>query len=503
MEKNKFDKQLENLSKISDVISENTELYKYIKQINELMNLNEAKKKKQSKYEFTIEKHKEDNINRPFLSVILRTQGNREEGLREALLCLRAQTNQDFEVILIGHKASTVGKKIISEIISEQPDNLKKKITYIILDEGTRTVPINLGVSCATGKYISIYDDDDLLFDNWVEKFYETAQKKDGKIIHAYVLAQKWKMFSLDEKNGSEKYYMALEAPTNQFCVNFDFLTQLVINRCPLMSLAFPSYLFQEMGIMFDESLNVTEDWEYFTRVVSITGVEDVGEVTSIYRLWVNAETSATLHTQDTWLDTYSKIQSDMNERQLLVPRGYTQHIIGLINRCSNADKNMPLGFPKIQGILYYANDWRFSDEKMVLTKNNVYAPDIDMDFKLPTEGECYQYFRIDPSEFGGYILENAKIFMYTDEGGEIEIYINECDHNGLYFEGAIYFMHYDPQIAWCYMGNERIVSVKFLGNTNMEIPEDVITKEIKRESIQGKALGKCKKIIKKYLIDK
>ena len=34
MEKNKFDKQLENLSKISDVISENTELYKYIKQIN-------------------------------------------------------------------------------------------------------------------------------------------------------------------------------------------------------------------------------------------------------------------------------------------------------------------------------------------------------------------------------------------------------------------------------------------------------------------------------------
>ena len=46
MEKNKFDKQLENLSKISDVISENTELYNYIKQINELMNLNEAKKKK-------------------------------------------------------------------------------------------------------------------------------------------------------------------------------------------------------------------------------------------------------------------------------------------------------------------------------------------------------------------------------------------------------------------------------------------------------------------------
>lgn len=503
MEKNRFGKQLDTLMDISEVISENTELYKYIKQINELVDLKAPGQKKQLKYKFTIERHRNNNIASPFLSVILRTQGNRKEGLREALLCLRAQTNQDFEIILIGHKAEKTAKIVISEVIDEQPDDLKDKITYITLDEGTRTAPINLGVSCSVGKYISIYDDDDLLFDNWAEKFYKTAEKNDGKIIHAYVLAQKWKMFSLDGKNESEKYYMALEAPTNQFCTNFDFLTQLVVNRCPLMSLAFPSYLFQKMGIMFDEGLNVTEDWEYFMRVASIAGVEDVEEVTSIYRLWVNAETSATLHTQDTWLDTYSKVQAGMNARQLLVPSGYTQHIISLINRCNNADKNMPLGFPKLQGILYYANDWKFSDEKMILTQNNVCAPDIDMDFKLFTEGECYHYFRIDPSEFGGYILENAKIFMYTDEGGEIEVYINECEHNGLYFEGAIYFMHYDPQIAWRYMGNERIVSIRFKGKTNMEIPEEVITREIKKESIQGKTLRKCKKIIKKYLINK
>ena len=39
----------------------------------------------------------------PFLSVITRTQGKRPEMLRETLLSLVGQTDEDFEVLLIGH----------------------------------------------------------------------------------------------------------------------------------------------------------------------------------------------------------------------------------------------------------------------------------------------------------------------------------------------------------------------------------------------------------------
>ena len=41
--------------------------------------------------------------NAPFLSVVMRTQGKRIEMLREAVLCLWAQTCQDFEVLIMGH----------------------------------------------------------------------------------------------------------------------------------------------------------------------------------------------------------------------------------------------------------------------------------------------------------------------------------------------------------------------------------------------------------------
>ena len=44
----------------------------------------------------------------PFLSVVMRTQGKRTNALKEALLCLNAQTDQDFEVIVM---ASDVYKR--------------------------------------------------------------------------------------------------------------------------------------------------------------------------------------------------------------------------------------------------------------------------------------------------------------------------------------------------------------------------------------------------------
>ena len=45
----------------------------------------------------------DDGIARPFLTVLVRTQGKRIEPLRDALLCLAAQSDQDFEVIVLDH----------------------------------------------------------------------------------------------------------------------------------------------------------------------------------------------------------------------------------------------------------------------------------------------------------------------------------------------------------------------------------------------------------------
>ncbi len=76
--------------------------------------------------------------------------------------------------------------------------------------------------------------------------------------------------------------YRAESAPIASYCVPYDFLSQFTVNRCPLMTLAFPVRIFQKWGVIFNEELNVMEDWEYFTRTASICGVSDCCEPTAI-----------------------------------------------------------------------------------------------------------------------------------------------------------------------------------------------------------------------------
>jgi 2-polyprenyl-3-methyl-5-hydroxy-6-metoxy-1,4-benzoquinol methylase len=49
----------------------------------------------------------------PFLSVMMRTQGKRPQELREAFLSLAAQSNQDFEIIVIGHRTTLEQQKTV------------------------------------------------------------------------------------------------------------------------------------------------------------------------------------------------------------------------------------------------------------------------------------------------------------------------------------------------------------------------------------------------------
>lgn len=65
--------------------------------------------------------------------------------MREALLCLQAQECQDFEILLIAHKADEEHGKLIEEILEDQEEEFRKKIRFFRLNEGTRTTPLNYG----------------------------------------------------------------------------------------------------------------------------------------------------------------------------------------------------------------------------------------------------------------------------------------------------------------------------------------------------------------------
>ena len=76
-----------------------------------------------------ITKERMDQGDTPFLSVIIRTQGKRFEALKEALLCLEAQTDDRFEVHLILHKATDEGKAATKRQ-SLQPQRARPSATH-------------------------------------------------------------------------------------------------------------------------------------------------------------------------------------------------------------------------------------------------------------------------------------------------------------------------------------------------------------------------------------
>ena len=119
-------------------------------------------------------------ISAPFLSILMRTQGKRYEALKEALLSLAAQSDGDFEVIVILHRAQKADRQGTQALLEALSPEMKRRLTWRALETGTRSSPLNLALSLARGEYVAMLDDDDIVFENWVENFHRGAQKHPG-----------------------------------------------------------------------------------------------------------------------------------------------------------------------------------------------------------------------------------------------------------------------------------------------------------------------------------
>lgn len=419
-----------------DELTENTTLMQYLSEIKNNILFDDMYKL----YRDNIEQTLREDGERPFLTILIRTQGKREEGLREALLCVLAQTFSDYEVILIGHKVEEENKIIIQNILDDQQEEFRKKIRYIELNEGTRTTPLNVGFSLARGKYISVFDDDDILFDNWAEDFYNAARENDGKILHGYAFGQSWEAVK-------DSGYRAVNEPLADYCKDFDLLSQLVTNKCPLMTLAFPTYLFQKLGICFNEELNVMEDWEYFMRLSLVCGVADIQKPVAIYRFWSNIENSATLHDQKEWDQIYLNIRDNMGCNGFLFPKQYSEEVTELLGK--RFELVIEEEDNKEKARLYYSFGDPFKDDMIIKEFSDCNLPKFNYWFPLKLKSKKLKAMRFDLSNNGLFLLEQINIEVYYSDGRVVEIPLKDCAHTGLHFFGKILFLHAYPEIVW------------------------------------------------------
>ena len=259
------------------------------------------------------------DVDRPFLSVLLRTQGRRLESFKDALLCLTSQTDQDFEIIVLEHDVTPADSQSVRKILERLPPEFLSRLQLIEVVGGGRAKPLNLGLAASTGRYVAVYDDDDVLFANWVESFKATSATAGGRLMRAVTANQK---VSPEPWSDGRAGFRSISWPRPEYPERFDLLQHLLVNHSPFMSWAFPRALFFSYGLRFDEDLAVVEDWDLILRGSLLCGVEDVPALTAIYRRWEGGSSSYTQHSGMDWKTAEQRVINRINSSPLIMPRG-------------------------------------------------------------------------------------------------------------------------------------------------------------------------------------
>lgn len=255
----------------------------------------------------------------PFLSIVLRTTGERMDSLADVLCCLAAQTDLDIEVVLVVHDPDRA--EAVQHLVDTFEGNLGCRVRLTGCRGGTRARPANLGLSLARGHYVAFLDDDDLVTADWVENFRRGAVAHPGCLIRCWAAEQN----RIWSRPGELASHTAIGPLRPQYVKDFDFVEHLRQNQTPIHCFAVPATIYR-MGVAFDESLTVCEDWQFLLRAASLCGVHDTRAVTAIYSKFSD-RSSAHLVPQSDWSTTHSWILMQLDRRPLLLPPGSARRL--------------------------------------------------------------------------------------------------------------------------------------------------------------------------------
>ncbi len=431
----------------------------------------------------------------PFLTIITRTQGNRPEMLAEVLLGLSAQSDTDFELLIMGHNISEEGARSVSTLLSELPDGMRARTRLIPVMGGTRTTPLSRGFEEARGAYITILDDDDLIFENWVECFHKGAEAHAGKILHTYAVLQDWETLSGDYSNTSR----AIGPMRNPYCRPFRFHEQLSLNYCPLCTLAFPAELYHGLGLRFDETLTTTEDWDFLMRSAFLVGVADIPEITFLYRNWVNAENSHTLHGQEEWKDNYNRIRDRLATMPALLSASTVADLIDAEPvPLSMRDGNEASGqaIPELEVFFDCGHGFNEQDKR-----NGQPGHESKYPFVITGVGHApITALRIDPALFGGITIGNLRVKVLTLDGKALRFSLRNMQTNGIVVNKHIVFVKDDPQLCFT-LGAPTMIDKICIGyDFQNSIDDEVVRLLSSRFPLFYRVRRKLKHLLKRIL---
>lgn len=241
----------------------------------------------------------------PFLAVIVRTQGRRSPLLREVLLCLACQDSDNFEVIVTAHDVVGAARDVLQADLRLLEALRPGRVRVIEAAGGTRVTPILAALESVRARYVVVLDDDDYVTADWVSTFEELHAKAPGRVLRCGCATRVTSVIHAS----MEPTRVAAGSAVPTYTKPWSFSDHLLANSTPFHAFAFPLFAIRSLGLQFDESLDVVEDWQFLLRVAGGLGVSDTQRITCVYNVG-GEDASATSVRRDRWEQAEQSIRS-------------------------------------------------------------------------------------------------------------------------------------------------------------------------------------------------
>lgn len=225
----------------------------------------------------------------PFLSVVVPVGTAGTQALRETLLSLVGQDDDDFEVVLaVGAGAEPDVVAGATEAVADQPPRLRSRTRLVEADGQSPGAVRRSASAAARGRYVSVLPEGDLALGRWVRTYREGEPRADGRILRALGVAQEHTWVDV----GGHRAVRAVSTPGAASPAEFSLWEHALEPCSPAASWAWPRTLVDDHDTTYDLAVADDPDWELFVRAAQLVGVLDLGVVTCLARVWQPAETA-------------------------------------------------------------------------------------------------------------------------------------------------------------------------------------------------------------------
>ena len=219
---------------------------------------------------------------------------NSEKSLPRCLNSIKAQTYDDFEVIMVNDGSTDNSAQICAEYCKED-----SRFKLFNQENSGPSVARNKGIEEAASKYLSFVDSDDWIEPDFIEQFYNAAEETDADLtICSYVV---------ESNNGSEKRKSSYSKPglyEGQACreIALNSICGRTKGICAFSVVRFiKREIFKTTGYMFNMKVHRSEDYLLWTQIAF--KVNRVCMITDkhLYHYVMNEESITHSYIKDCW----------------------------------------------------------------------------------------------------------------------------------------------------------------------------------------------------------